>query len=282
MRDAGLDQAIKAAGGISALARRLGVAQPSISNWTRVPAERVLAVEAITAVSRSALRPDLYPPAQNDDAAPDPVEEARGKIYLMLANLLLRVPQDGMLADLARLRPGEGELGEALLALAEAADGASADDLAREHFNLFVGVGRGELMPYASYYLTGFLYERPLARVREDLAILGLARDESVSDPEDAIGFLCEVMAGMALQRFEAGEAFQRSFFERHLRPWAARFFADLEKAEGARFYRAVGRVGRVFIDIEREAFALQANAGAGSDSRVPNLPEGANERKAS
>jgi TorA maturation chaperone TorD len=282
MRDAGLEQAIKAAGGISALARRLGVAQPSISNWSKVPAERVLAVESITAVSRTVLRPDLYPADREDHADLDPVEEARGKIYLVLANVLLRVPQDAVLAELARLEPGEGEIGHALSALAEAAGRASGESVAREHFNLFVGVGRGELLPYASYYLTGFLYERPLVRVRDDLKILGLARDESVSEPEDGMGFMCEVMAGLALGRFAAAETFQRTFFERNLRPWAEKFFADLEKAEGAIFYRAVGRLGRVFMELEREAFALNVDQKTGVDQRRTQLLEGSDERQAS
>lgn len=278
MRDAGLELAIKAAGGISALARRLGLAQPSVSNWSRVPAERVLAVEAITAVPRSALRPDLYPEIET---AADPIDEGRGRIYLLLAGMILRLPQDETLAELARLEPGgEGAIAEALTDVAAAARQSSGVAVAREHFELFVGVGRGELLPYASYYLTGFLYERPLVRVREDLAILGLGREEDVAEPEDNIGFLCEVMAGLALGRFAAAPAFQKSFFDRHLASWAAKFFADLEQAQAARFYRSIGRLGRIFMDIEREAFALESDTAAGH-TRRDTLGEGTNERQA-
>ncbi len=85
------------------------------------------------------------------------------------------------------------------------------------------------MLPYASYYLTGFLHERPLARVREDFDRLGIARAEKVSEPEDHIAILCEVMAGLAGGAFEADFAEQAKFFERHLKPWAARLFADLE-----------------------------------------------------
>jgi TorA maturation chaperone TorD len=132
-----------------------------------------------------------------------------------------------------------------------------AGAVADEFFALFIGVGRGELLPYASYYLTGFLHERPLARVREDLGQLGVERAASVSEPEDHVALLCETMAGLAAARFAAPDGADRRFFERHLKPWAARFFADLERAEAARFYRAVGAVGRRFMEIEVEAFAL-------------------------
>ena len=60
MRDEGLDEAIRVAGGVGALARKIGISQPSVSNWARIPAERVLSVEAATGVSRTILRPDLY------------------------------------------------------------------------------------------------------------------------------------------------------------------------------------------------------------------------------
>ena len=264
MRDEGLERAIKAAGGISALARALGVAQPSISTWTRVPAERVLSVESLTAVPRQVLRPDLYPVNENAPAD-DAVEAARGRMYLLLANLLMAPPQERTLTEIGRLAGDEATpLGAALAELAAAARGHDADAVAAEHFNLFVGVGRAELVPYASYYRTGFLYERPLVKVREDLTVLGVAADETVSEPEDSIGFLCAVMAGMAQKRFEAPDSFEARFFGRHLAPWAETFFSDLEAAEGARFYRPLGCLGRIFIALEREAFALET----GNDER--------------
>src|SRR5262249_3798033 len=127
----------------------------------------------------------------------------------------------------------------------------------REYFDLFVGVGRGEMLPYGSYYLTGFLHERPLARLRSDLAELGILRAEDQPEPEDHLAILCEVMAGLAGGRFAGAPAGEKPFFDKHLAPWARRFFADLERAEAADFYRAVASVGATFIDIEMEAFAL-------------------------
>ena len=125
----------------------------------------------------------------------------------------------------------------------------------RDYFRLFIGVGRGEILPFASYYLTGFLQSRPLAVLREDLGGLGLQRADSHHDPEDHIGTLCEVMSNLASDRERFSLADERRFFERHLSPWAIRFFTDLESVKNARY--AAGTLGRVFMNIEAEAFAL-------------------------
>jgi TorA maturation chaperone TorD len=253
MRDPGLTEAIRTAGGVSALARRIGVAQPSVSNWTRVPADRVVAVAAATGIERATLRPDLFArPVVTDD-----VDQARAQQYGLLASLLSRTPGQDLLGRLANLKVDASPLGLALGGLADAARDASVERVEREYFDLFIGLGRGELMPYGSYYLTGFLHERPLARLRHDLAELGIARSEGNAEPEDHIATLCEVMAGLVDGRFPAASGADQRMFERHLSPWAGRFFADLERAETADFYRRVGTVGRIFIEIEMEAFAL-------------------------
>jgi TorA maturation chaperone TorD len=260
MREFGLEEAIRAAGGIGALARALGISQPAVSIWQRIPAERVLAVEALTGVRRTVLRPDLYPEAP-DGAAPeaDEVDLLRSHEYALLALVFGRAPTCEVLARLADLKGDASPLGLAHIALAEAAATTSPEAVSREFFDLFIGVARGELLPYGSYYLTGFLHERPLARVRESLARLGIERVEAQREPEDHVAILCEVMAGLASGHFGAGRAEDRAFFETHLKPWAARFFADCEAAKAARFYRAAGAVGRLFMEIEAEAFAMDA-----------------------
>ena len=260
MREPGLEEAIRAAGGVSELARRLGIAQPSVSNWERVPAERVASVEEATGIDRVRLRPDLF--AARASADIDDVDAARAQEYALLATLLARAPDSDLLARLARLKSDASPLGAAHGKLAEAAGAADPARLEGEYFNLFIGVGRGEVLPYGSYYLTGFLHERPLARLRGDLAELGLARAEEQCEPEDHIAILCEVMAGLAGGRFAANAGDERrraekQFFDKHVAPWARRFFADLERAEAADFYRAVAAVGVTFIDVETEAFAL-------------------------
>jgi TorA maturation chaperone TorD len=254
MRDSGLSEAIQAVGGVSELARRLGISQPSVSNWDKVPAERVLAVEAATGIARVRLRPDLY---IEPSADVDEIDVARSQEYGLLAALLARAPDRELLARLARLGGDATPLGVAHVALAEAAAEADVTAVEREYFNLFIGLGRGELLPYASYYLTGFLNERPLARLRNDLAVIGVERVEGNYEPEDHAATLCEIMAGLAGGTLPAPEGPERKLFERHMAPWIGRFFSDLERAEAATFYRHVGTIGRVFVEIETEAFAL-------------------------
>src|SRR6478672_396415 len=259
MRDAGLEQAIKAAGSVASLARTIGIAQPSVSAWSRIPPERVLAVEALTRVHRFILRPDLYGSEGQmiSKFDVDEIDQLRAAEYGLLSLLLGKAPDADTLLRVAGLKGDSSDLGMAHIELAAAA--AAADDRAvsKEFFDLFIGLGRGDLLPYASYYITGFLHERPLARVREDLDRLGIERAGHSREPEDHIAILLEVMAGLAEGDFEADLAEQARFFERHLKPWAVRMFADLEMSRSANFYRAVGRVGRIFIELESEAFTL-------------------------
>ena len=257
MRDPGLNEAIRAAGSVSELARRLRISQPSVSNWSRIPADRVVAVEEATGIGRELLRPDLFQRGDVAEREIDEVDAARAQEYALLALLFARTPDAQLLGRLAALKADPTPLGLAHAGLAAAAREADVAAVEREYFNLFIGLGRGELVPYGSYYLTGFLHERPLARLRGDLAALGIARAEGNAEPEDHIATLCEVMAGLCGGRFDAPAGSDQRMFERHLAPWAGRFFADLEAATEARFYRAVGSLGRTFMAIETEAYAL-------------------------
>ena len=191
--------------------------------------------------------------------AQDPVDAERARLFALLGRLLGGAPDAALLARMMLLRGTEGDLGEAYGALAAASGATTPEAAEREYFDLFIGVGRGEILPYASYYLTGFLHERPLADLRGDLARLGIERAEGVAEPEDHIAFLCETYAGLIAGAFAAGPEEAATFFARHIRPWAARMFADLEKAEAAGFYRAVGRLGRLAIEIEAAAADLPA-----------------------
>jgi TorA maturation chaperone TorD len=249
-------EAIHAAGGVGQLARQIGISQPSVSNGTKVPAERVISVEAATGVDRAVLRPDLYDGKQTPEEV-DEVDLARAQEYALLAALLTRAPDAGFLAKISELRSDASPLGLAHAALAEAAEGTTAEKVEREYFDLFIGLGRGELMPYGSYYLTGFLLERPLARLRDDLAKIGIARAEGVVEPEDHAGILCEIMSGLASRRLPAPAESDRMIFDKHMVPWIGRFFSDLENASAADFYKRVGALGRVYVNIEAEAFDL-------------------------
>lgn len=188
-------------------------------------------------------------------------DEDRGRagMYGVLAHLLGAPPDAVALASLARLRGDDSVVGRAIGALAEAAAASCAEDAACEYDALFAGLPQGVLRPYASYYRTGFLFEKPLAELRRDMAALGLARAEGVSEPEDHIASVCEIMHGLISGAYgpPAPLAAQRAFFEAHVAPWAPRFFVDLEQANEAAFYRPVGTVGRTFLAVEGEAFAF-------------------------
>jgi len=220
MRDAVLEQTVRIAGGVDALARESGIAFGGIM---------------------------------------DEIDTARAQEYALLATLLARAPDAQLLSRLAGLQGDATPLGLAHVALAEAASRTSVERVEREYFDLFIGIGRGELLPYGSYYLSGFLYERPLARLRAALSSLVVERSAGHAEPEDHAAILCEIMAGLAGGRFSAPPQAEHEFFEHHVAPWMERFFTDLEQAHAADFYRAAGMLGRAFIQLETEAFALPA-----------------------
>ena len=222
MRDPRLDEIVRAAGGDGALAGKI---QLSPSNWHRIPS--------------------------------DEADAARADEYALLATLLRRAPDANLLNRLAGLKGDASALGVVHAVLAEAASAATVTQIEREFFDLFVGVGRGELVPYASYYLTGFINDRPLAKLRGDLAKLAIERVDTEFEPEDHVAILCEIMAGLVSGSFDNPPGADRALFENHLLPWIGRFFADLERAKAAGFYRHVAAVGRVFVAIEAEAFAM-------------------------
>ena len=184
----------------------------------------------------------------------------RAHQYQLLARFLA-APAEAELLRLATGLAGDGtEFGRALAELADRAGRVTPEAVSREYHDLFIGIGRGELLPYASYYLTGFLNDIPLAKLRTDMARLGIARAETVKEPEDHIAALCEMMAGLITGAFGAPlELFaQRAFFERHLARWAPLFFEDLEKARSAWLYVPVGTLGRVLMGIEKTAFTME------------------------
>lgn len=187
-------------------------------------------------------------------------DKLRADLYGLLAGLLARPPERATLETVSGLDGDDSDMGRAIGALAAAAKRTDSLTLDREFHDLFIGMGRGELLPYASYYLTGFLHEKPLARLRADMLRLGIARARGVSEPEDHIAQLLEIMRGLILGEFGAPATVkaQRELFNTHLAPWATHFFTDLEGAEHAVFYAPVGTIGRLFVDIEQTAFRME------------------------
>ena len=220
MRDEGLQEAIRAVGGVSELARRLGISQPSVSNWDRIPAERVLSVEAATGVARDrAATGPLQRRAMNGVSTRSMPRAPRNT---RCSRRCWRAVPTPSFSDAWRsLRGDASPLGVAHAALGEAAARADAERVGREYFDLFIGLGRGELLPYASYYLTGFLYERPLARLRGDLKRLGIEQSRrtigargSRRDP------LRDHGRDSPAATIAAPAGADREIFEKHMAPW--------------------------------------------------------------
>jgi TorA maturation chaperone TorD len=188
-------------------------------------------------------------------------DRLRADLYNYLG-LMLANPADQMLLEqTAGLSGDDSELGKGIMTLAKMARITKPKTVESEFNKLFIGLGRGELLPYASYYLTGFLNEKPLATLRQDMTARGLARADTVFEPEDNIASLMEMMGALIVGRVgpPASLADQKTFFNRHIAPWASLFFSDLEAAKNSVFYASVGTVGRSFMEIETEAFRLSA-----------------------
>ena len=183
----------------------------------------------------------------------------RSGVYGLLAGLLRSAPDQAALdrvAGFASIEPSQGEMALAMSMLGLAAKTCSPESIDDEFHDLFIGLGRGELVPYGSWYITGFLMEKPLGRLRDDLAQLGFQRNDDVCEPEDHVAALCEVM--LMLIDDGASLELQADFFNTHMADWIKQFFIDLSEAKSAVFYRGVGRFGAAFIELEERCQAMQ------------------------
>jgi TorA maturation chaperone TorD len=188
-------------------------------------------------------------------------EQSRADFYLLLSRLLGAVPDDELFGVIQTLEADDTAIGEALNQLKILSVNTEVKVAAEEYDELFIGVTQGELIPYKSYYLTGFLNEKPLAELREDMKDLGIAKTDVVAEPDDHIAFLLEMMHGLIVGSFGKPSTVleQNKFFDRHIACWAPKFFEDLETAEAANFFVPIGRIGKIFIEVESEAFLIAA-----------------------
>jgi len=177
----------------------------------------------------------------------------RAGAYGLLAALLRAVPEQGLLDHLIALSPQSDaepdELAEAMASLADAARSHSPAQIEAEYHNLFIGIGKGEVVPYGSWYLTGFLMEQPLSDLRDDLLALGFERSADTHEPEDHAAAIFEVFSVMISDASSLAE--QKRFFDSHMKTWLERFFADLGNARSADFYKPVAQFGAAFIKLE-------------------------------
>ncbi len=194
-------------------------------------------------------------------------DQSRADFYALLARLFFAPADERLLRSIviapesdADMQSADSPLLESWRGLAAAAGAVSAAELEDEFNQLFVSVGRSDVMPFASYYLTGFMHEKPLAQLRADLAVLGLARSSAVLETEDHIAALCDVMRFLIVgdnETLPAGIAAQKAFFAAHLQPWVLQFCQAVKQAEKANFYKRVANFAQAFFEIEIAAFEI-------------------------
>jgi len=197
-----------------------------------------------------------------DNQAIEDEQRYRASAYALLAALLRAAPAQALLDHVSALLPAAGdveldELGEAMAKLATAAQGCDPARLEQEYNDLFIGVGKGEVVPYGSWYLTGFLMEKPLSDLRDDLRALGFERSEDTREPEDHAGAIFEVFSVMIVDGFSLTQ--QQVFFKTHMRTWLETFFSDLGEARSADFYQRVARFGAAFFKLESAYLSMHS-----------------------
>jgi TorA maturation chaperone TorD len=187
------------------------------------------------------------------------VDQLRVNMYRLLARSLASPADPQFLELLSSLKGDDTDLGTGLGELAEIARATDVKSAKEEYQDLFIGVGRGEILPFGSYYLTGFLNEKPLARLRNDMTKLGIERDPAVKEPEDHAGALMDMMAGLIDGSFGKVQPqnVQQDFFKKHIHNWMPHFFKDLVGAKHASLLKPVGKIGGLFLEIEESAFAM-------------------------
>ena len=186
-------------------------------------------------------------------------DQLRADMYSFLANLLRAEPSAELVNQLTKLESDESPIGKSNKTLSKLASSLDLPTIRDEYVRIFIGVGRGEILPFASYYLTGFLKDKPLAKLRNDMKEIGIQLAENVKEPEDHIASLFDMMSGLILgkfsKKFSIGE--QKDFFNKHLAPWVDLLMRYIESSRIAVFYSPIGTIGREFMEIERSSFSM-------------------------
>lgn len=189
-------------------------------------------------------------------------DQLRADMYSFLANMIRTEPSQELLDSVKKLTGDDSSIGKSIKLISKLASAMHVSEIQDEYVNLFVGVGRGELLPFASYYLTGFLNDKPLSKLRNDMNELGVVRIKEVKEPEDHVSSLFDIMSGMITGQFGKQYSIteQSNFFEKHLNSWIHLLMSDIESAKTAVFYAPIGSLGKEFINIEREAFRMNVS----------------------
>ena len=189
-------------------------------------------------------------------------DQLRADMYSFLANLFRSEPDSELINQLKSLESDESPIGKSIKILSKLAASLDLPTIRDEYIRIFVGVGRGEILPFASYYLTGFLKDKPLAKLRQDMEKIGIQLEDNVKEPEDHIASIFDMMAGLIVGKFNKkfSIAEQRDFFNKHLAPWVDLLMRDIESSKIAVFYSPIGTIGKEFMEIERASFSMDVS----------------------
>lgn len=190
-------------------------------------------------------------------------ETARAELYGLLAQLFYAPAPAPLLASL-RVAVTAAPVAGAWLegpwsALVAAARAQSDAEIQAEYEALFGGIGKPEVLLYASHHLSGFLNEKPLARLRTALAGLGLTRHSAMAETEDHIAYLCEVMRFL-IAGDDAGLcnlSQQQRFFAEQIKPWVETLCEHLAGHPRAHFYARLAAFAQAFFHVEAQGFDL-------------------------
>ena len=189
-------------------------------------------------------------------------DQLRADMYSFIANMIRTEPSQKLLDSVKNLSGDDSSIGGYIKLISKLATTIHISEIQEEYVNLFVGVGRGELLPFASYYLTGFLNDKPLSKLRDDMNQLRVIRLKEVKEPEDHVSSLFDIMSALITGKFgkQYSISEQSDFFEKHLNSWVHLLMSDIESAKSAVFYAPIGSIGKEFIHIEREAFRMNVS----------------------
>jgi TorA maturation chaperone TorD len=194
-----------------------------------------------------------------------PEDEARAEFYALLARLYAASPDAPLLAAIGASTlwddDGINPLASSWNRLVLASRVMDAEAAEQEYTDIFVGVGKSEVNPHGSHWLSGFMMEKPLVELRGELAQLGLGRQPGVVMLEDHLGALFETMriliAGQGDRR-PAAPAVQQRFFDRQIAPWCFDCCNAVQQCSVANYYARVAELTSEFLAVERDSLAME------------------------
>ena len=186
-------------------------------------------------------------------------DHARIEVYALLSSLFYDAPSNEFLKAIGDSRSlcinePATEFCRAWRCLQYAAAHGNSEAIKEEFDTTFIGTGRQPVMLYGSFYMAGFLHEKPLAQLREQLTKMGVERRSGCHESEDHISALCDVMR---LLITTAGVSSQLDFFRQHISPWCLQLCAAIDGAPGTHFYKHVAALLREFFVVESAAFDI-------------------------